>query len=86
MVEPEESIKVNDEILKFMGKVDQHMNYSNEIQRDYIIDRKDLYEKVGKLDVRLAKTETRQGIIMKTGTVVIAATIAFFTRGYWMKH
>ncbi|HDY68335.1 MAG TPA: hypothetical protein ENH85_11165 [Candidatus Scalindua sp.] len=79
-----QSERPNDKILIFIGKVEEHMKYSNEIQKDYVIDRKDIYEKMEGLGNRQTKIEEKQGFIMKTGGIMIIAIIGFFTRGYWM--
>ncbi len=76
----------NKEILIFIGKVEEHMRYNNEIQKDYVFDRKDIYEKIEDLGTRQTQVETKQSFIMKIGSVVLLSIIGFFTRGYWMKH
>ena len=76
----------DEKILIFMGKVEEQMSRNNEIQKDYVFDRKDIYEKIECLGIRQTKIETKQGFIMKIGGVVIFSIIGFFTRGYWMKH
>lgn len=70
----------NENILTFMGEVKQHMIYNNEIQRDYIIDRKDIYEKIGKLDKAQGKIETKQTTITWTGGIAILAVIGLVGR------
>ena len=69
-----------------LAEIKVHMEYSNEIQRDYIIDRKDIYEKINGLGDRQTKVETNQKWITRIGSIEIGTLIAFFTRGYWMKH
>jgi len=83
MTPPEQN---TNKVLVFIGKVEEHMRYSNEIQKDYVFDRKDIYDKINALGTRQTKIETKQGFIMKIGGVIILGIIGFFTRGYWMKH
>lgn len=68
----------------FMGQVSKHMEYSNELQRDYILDRKDIYDKIEAQGKDIVRIDTKQGYISKMGYVAVIAGIGFFTRGYWV--
>jgi hypothetical protein len=75
----------NAELLKFMGKVEQHMIFSNEIQKDYVIDRKDIYGKIGDLDKRQVKSETKIGIITWVGSAFTLTGLAVIGRWIYLK-
>lgn len=68
----------------FMGQVSKHMEYSNELQKDYILDRKTIYDKIEAQGKDIVKIDTKQGYMAKMGYTAIVLVIGFFTRGYWM--
>lgn len=82
----DERRELNAQLLTHMGRVDKHMEYSNNLQRDYIIDRKDIYDKIEAHGNEITRIDTKQGYMAKTGYFVVAAVVGFLTRGYWMKH
>lgn len=72
----------NAQILLHMGRVEKHMEDDAVFKQNYL----KVETRVGKAENRLTKVETKQGFILKGGYVAVASVIAFFTKGYWMKH
>lgn len=78
--------KNDEKILFHMGKVEQHMQDDATFKANFIVDQDKLETRIGKVENRQTKTETRMGFVLKTGAVTIAAVIGFVTKGYWKGH
>ena len=72
----------NEQIIKHMGTVEQYMKDDAIFKTNYL----KVVERVGKVENRVIKVETKQGFMLKAGYVAIASVIGFVTKGYWMKH
>lgn len=71
----------NEKIMFFMGQVTQYMKNDEEWKKE----QKKQQAKTNTAS-RLNTIETQQKWIIRIGGFVVTSTIAFFTRGYWMKH
>lgn len=80
----EERRELNAQLITHMCEVSIHMKHSNELQKDYILDRKDIYEKIEAHGKDIVRIDTKQGYMAKTGYAMVLMIVAFFTKGYWM--
>lgn len=77
----DERRELNAKLLVHMGRVDQHMENDAIFKHNYL----KVVERVGKVENRVTKVETKQGYMAKTGYFAIATMVTFFTKGYWVK-
>lgn len=73
----------NDKIVEFIGEAKTHIAYSNEIQRDYVIDRKDIYEKIEVLGNRQTTTETKQAGTIWGIRLIGVGTVTLLGKMVW---